>query len=327
MIATLQGDWTEPTAYKQVKEWNLKYPDTNIDLVFGMNDRSAIGARKAFSETQKTLPLFCGIDGLPGENGGIQQVRDSLLEASYIYPTHGDQLLQLALDILDGKPYTKETSLVSALVTRDNARVLQLESEEVTRLSKNVEQLHLTADSYLQQLASQRLFTLFSFAFIILLLMLAFAFYLYNRQKKRILSERQKLEREQLNFYTQVSHELRTPLTLIEGPLTQLAETEDLQNASKETTNMLAIIRRNTRQLTQLINKMLEVQVGGFQEASNTKTDDSYVTKEISTESAPNILETDQPQDTSVLIVDDNNDIREYLRTRNGIPVVDGFCQ
>ncbi|MBR6936574.1 MAG: substrate-binding domain-containing protein [Prevotella sp.] len=315
VIATLQGDWTEPTAYKQVKEWNLKHPDTNINLVFGMNDRSAIGARKAFSETQKTLPLFCGIDGLPGENGGIQQVRDSLLEASYIYPTHGDQLLQLALDILDGKPYTKETSLVSALVTRDNARVLQLESEEVTRLSKNVEQLHLTADSYLQQLASQRLFTLFSFAFIILLLMLAFAFYLYNRQKKRILSERQKLEREQLNFYTQVSHELRTPLTLIEGPLTQLAETEDLQNASKETTNMLAIVRRNTRQLTQLINKMLEVQVGGFQEASNTKTDDSYVTKEISTESAPNILETDQPQDTSVLIVDDNNDIREYLRT------------
>ncbi len=315
VIATLQGDWTEPTAYKQVKEWNLKYPDTNIDLVFGMNDRSAIGARKAFSETQKTLPLFCGIDGLPGENGGIQQVRDSVLEASYIYPTHGDQLLQLALDILDGKPYAKETSLVSALVTRDNARVLQLESEEVTRLSKNVEQLHLTADSYLQQLASQRLFTLFSFAFIILLLMLAFAFYLYNRQKKRILSERQKLEREQLNFYTQVSHELRTPLTLIEGPLTQLAETEDLQNASKETTNMLAIVRRNTRQLTQLINKMLEVQVGGFQEASNTKTDDSYVTKEISTESAPNILETEQPQDTSVLIVDDNNDIREYLRT------------
>ena len=315
VIATLQGDWTEPTAYKQVKEWNLKYPDTNIDLVFGMNDRSAIGARKAFSETQKTLPLFCGIDGLPGENGGIQQVRDSLLEASYIYPTHGDQLLQLALDILDGKPYTKETSLVSALVTRDNARVLQLESEEVTRLSKNVEQLHLTADSYLQQLASQRLFTLFSIAFIILLLMLAFAFYLYNRQKKRILSERQKLEREQLNFYTQVSHELRTPLTLIEGPLTQLAETEDLQNASKETTNMLAIVRRNTRQLTQLINKMLEVQVGGIQEASNTITNDSFVTKEISTESAPNILETEQPQDTSVLIVDDNNDIREYLRT------------
>ena len=98
-----------------------------------------------------------------------------------------------------------------------------------------------------------------------------------------------------------ISHEPRAPLTLIEGPLTQLAETEDLQNASKETTNMLAIVRRNTRQLTQLINKMLEVQVGGFQEASNNITNESFVTKEISTESAPNILETEQPQDTSVL--------------------------
>ena len=78
---------------------------------------------------------------------------------------------------------------------------------------------------------------------------------------------------------------------------------------------MLAIVRRNTHQLTQLINKMLEVQVGGIQEASNNITNDSFVTKEISTESAPNILETGQPQDTSVLIVDDNNDIREYLRT------------
>ena len=107
VVSTLQGDWTEPTAYKIVKEWNIKNKDSHIDVVFGMNDRSAIGARKAFMETKDYLPLFCGIDGLPGENGGIQQVRDSLLEASYIYPTHGDQLLQLALDILEGKPYKK----------------------------------------------------------------------------------------------------------------------------------------------------------------------------------------------------------------------------
>ena len=317
VAATLQGDWTEPTAYKIVKEWNMKNDGTPIDLVFGMNDRSAIGARKAFMETRNTLPLFCGIDGLPGENGGIQQVRDSLLDASYIYPTHGDQLLQLALDILDGKPYKKETSLVSALVTNENARVLQLESEEVTRLSKNLKQLHLTASTYLQQLANQRMLTLLSIGFIILLLMLAFGFYLFHRQRKRINTEREKMEREQLNFYTQVSHELRTPLTLIEEPLTQLAETEELQGASKETANMLAIVRRNTHQLTQLINKMLEVQVGGLKE-----TDDSPMSEnkpfEIEKGEKPATIppaDTHNPQETSVLIVDDNADIREYLRT------------
>ena len=74
VVATLQGDWTEPTAYTTVKEWCKAHPSENIDLVFGMNDRTAMGARKAFEESGGTLPLFCGIDGLPGEDGGIRLV-------------------------------------------------------------------------------------------------------------------------------------------------------------------------------------------------------------------------------------------------------------
>ena len=41
---------------------------------------------------------------------------------------------------------------------------------------------------------------------------------MYYLQRARIQDERTKMEREQLDFYTQVSHELRTPLTLIQGP-------------------------------------------------------------------------------------------------------------
>ena len=69
VVATIQGDWTEPTAYEAVKAY--KGDLQSIDLVFGHNDRSAMGARKAFLERGAQLPLFCGIDGLPGENGGI----------------------------------------------------------------------------------------------------------------------------------------------------------------------------------------------------------------------------------------------------------------
>ena len=146
VVATLQGDWTEPTAYRIVKQWLDKSRDEGIDLVFGMNDRTAMGARKAFTEAgHGPLPLFCGIDGLPGENGGITLVRDSLLDASYIYPTHGDKLIQLAVDILEGRPYEKETKLMSALVTRDNARVLLMGSEEVMNQSQYIEKLHRTA--------------------------------------------------------------------------------------------------------------------------------------------------------------------------------------
>lgn len=315
VVATLQGDWTEETAYKVVKEYQGDLSE--IDFVFGHNDRTAMGARKAFLEVmdEKDLPLFCGIDGLPGENGGIRQVRDSLLDASYIYPTRGDQLLQLALDILDGKPYQKETNLTSALVTRENANVLLLESDEVMRQAGNLEKLHQKADGYLKQLANQQMLTLLAIGCAVLFLILLIIIYLYQRQKAKINAERGKMEREQLDFYSQVSHELRTPLTLIEGPLTQLAGTKEMQNAGKETTELLDIVRRNTGKLTDLINKMLDVQVGKEQpkDIIDDEQNDTHVNERIDQDvNVQTEADIDLP---TVLIVDDNDDIRTYLRT------------
>ena len=321
VTAELQGDWTEETAYGQVLQY--KGDLSQIDMVFGHNDRTAIGARRAFIERgeDSTLTLFCGIDGLAGANGGIQQVRDSLLEASYIYPTRGDLLLKLALDILDGKPYEKETLLKSAIVTHDNAQVLLLESDEVMRQAKNLEQMHQQADNYMQQWANQRTLTLLAIGFIILLCLLLAAIYLYFRQKARIAAERTKMEREQLDFYTQVSHQLRTPLTLIEGPLDQLALTDDIRQADKQAADLFAIVRRNTRQLAQLINRMLNAQAGGSIDDDNAAQHVQATT--ITTETTDNTLHADTaahddtPADDdrhTLLIVDDNADIRAYLR-------------
>ena len=315
VVATLQGDWTEPTAYNTVKQWLDKNSGgEKIDLVFGMNDRTAMGARKAFTEAgHGPLPLFCGIDGLPGENGGITLVRDSLLDASYIYPTHGDQLMQLAVDILEGKPYEKETKLMSALVTQENARVLLMESEEIMRQSRNLEQLHEKASQYLDQLDSQRTLTFVALAAILLLLALLAGIYMYYLQRARIQDERTKMEREQLDFYTQVSHELRTPLTLIQGPLDQLLRTNDFRGASDEARELFSVVRRNTHHLTGLVNKMLDAQVGTpIQEMTSAQVDAITVSQPIATPA----VDTEQDEDApTVLIVDDNADIRTYLRS------------
>ena len=311
VVATLQGDWTEPTAYNTVKQWLDKNKGAGtIDLVFGMNDRTAMGARKAFEEAGGALPLFCGIDGLPGENGGIRLVQDSLLDASYIYPTHGDQLIQLAVDILEGNPYEKETKLMSALVTQDNARVLLMESEEIMRQSRNLEQLHEKASQYLDQLGNQRTLTFVALAAIMLLLALLAGIYMYYLQRARIQDERTRMEREQLDFYTQVSHELRTPLTLIQGPLDQLLRTNDFRTASDTARELFTIVRRNTHQLTALVNKMLEAQVGGTVTDDNAHEEAQHV---ASPQSAGSVKpDEDAP---TVLIVDDNADIRTYLRS------------
>ena len=193
VVGTLQGDWTEPTAYEKTKQWLANNKNVRVDLVFGANDRTAMGARKVLTEASPSTQhstLYCGIDGLPGEDGGIQLVRDSLLDASYIYPTHGDQLIELAVAILEGKPYEKETMLMSALVTHDNAKVLLMQSEELMQQANRLDMLHNKADNYLHELDTQRIVNWLAISLLILLVVVFVLFYLYHLRKIALQRER-----------------------------------------------------------------------------------------------------------------------------------------
>lgn len=198
LVDALQGDWTEDSGYEAVM--NYEGDLSQIDIVFGQNDRMALGARRAFIEkmgsderVRSGRTLFVGIDGLTGEQGGIALVRDSILEASYIYPTHGDEVLELALAILEEKPFPAETPLQGALVTRQNANVLLLQAKETDRQTQQVDRLHALADNYVTRLNQQRLLTLLAFGVVALLLVAIFLFYLYYRgrvglQRERVLN-------------------------------------------------------------------------------------------------------------------------------------------
>lgn len=192
ILASLQGDWTEPTAYENTLQWLAQHKDQRVDFVFGLNDRTAIGARKAFLSVHSE-PLhtkFCGIDGLPGKHGGIQQVLDGLLDASYIYPTCGDLLIDQAVRILDNQPFEKEKRLMSALVTRDNAKVLLMQNEAMERQADYLDRLHNRADNYLHELDSQRVINWLALGIIILLVIVFVLFYLYHLRKIALQRER-----------------------------------------------------------------------------------------------------------------------------------------
>lgn len=315
LVASLQGDWTEQSAIDAIKAY--KGDLSRIDFVFGQNDRMAVGASKVLPTSVTTK--YCGIDALPGEGNGIACVRDSVLEASYIYPTRGDEVLKLAVDILEGKPYKKENPLMSALVTKDNANVLMMQYEEMMRLGNHLEQLHARADDYLHQLSNHRIITMMAVILVTMLLILMMVVYRYFLQKARIADERNQMEREQLDFFTKVSHELRTPLTLIEGPLAQLGETKEIKDAGADASGLFAIVSRNTHQLTELINKMLDVQVQNDlknmgQEQSHTQQAKANVVNDTQSAEPKMPESSDSDQLPTVLIVDDNADIRAYLR-------------
>ena len=234
VVDTLQGDWTEQSAYEALM--NYQAPLGDIDYVFGQNDRMAMGARQAFREklTAKgnaydvypydmTLPRFCGIDGLPGKDGGIRLVRDSILDASYIYPTHGDKLIELAVDILEGRAYQKETSLMSALVTHENARVLLMQNDEMMRQSHYLDQLHHRADNYLQELDTQRMVSWLAIGIIVLLIVVFLLFYLYHlktisMQRERVVNTLWNLKPEDIPVQPE--------------PTAEPAEEEEMSDAS-----------------------------------------------------------------------------------------------
>lgn len=201
IAAVLHGDWTEQSAYKAASQWleaGGAATSERIDYVFAQNDRMAMGVRKAAANASAATlksSLYCGIDGLAGDGGGIQLVRDSILDASYIYPTHGDQLLDVAVSILDGKPYNKEVMLKSALVTRDNAGVLLMQAEETQRQTVYLDRLHEMASGYLSELATQRLLSLL-LAAIVLLVSFGSAFIVINMRR------RHRLERQAFSMVT-----------------------------------------------------------------------------------------------------------------------------
>ena len=190
LVASLQGDWTEESGYKAVRDYQGDL--SNIDFVFGQNDRMAVGARRAMADAAPGTDMktrFCGIDGLPGKDGGIDCVQRGILDATYIYPTRGDLLLQLAMDILEGRPYERENRMEAAIVTSENADVTQMQAEEMSGQKERLEMLSQKVDWYLSQYRHQQIYTLL--LGIIVLLVVAGALFAFITMRRRHQLERE----------------------------------------------------------------------------------------------------------------------------------------
>lgn len=187
IVCSLHGDWTRDSGYRVMSEFLRDY-DGPVDCIMGGNDRMAAGALEALRQMRPDAhPIVLGVDALPGRGGGMQLVRDSLLTASAIYPTHGDELLQLALTILDGKSFNKENELKSSIVTAANANILLLQNEELERNSANIKKMSARVD-YIKAVISTQQMALYTCAILILLSLIFIAVIVRaNRQKQNLM--------------------------------------------------------------------------------------------------------------------------------------------
>lgn len=255
----------------------------DIDLVFAMNDQMALGVSEALGKYSGRRPYIIGIDALPGEGGGIEYISKGIIDASFIYPTGGDKVIETAHQILSGKPYTKNNMLFTSIVDRSNVRVIQLQGDQINEQQKKFDRLNvLLSDSTIRYSNQRTLFlvSLVIIALITLLLFMAFIAYqikrrtnmkLYQRnieiqnQAKILESQKQQLvelsaqleeaTNAKLTFFTNISHELKTPLSLITGPVEVLLSEKEMDSRHLK---LLKYIKRNSDRLLSLISEIIE---------------------------------------------------------------------
>lgn len=284
IVASADAGWFQDKA-RMVVDTILKR-HSRIDLIFAQNDRMAIGAyQEARRQGREKDIVFIGVDAVAGKGYGVESVAKGELNATFIYPTGGDKVMQVAMSILKGKKYERENYLSTAAVNKDNARIMQMQTEHIFSLDHKIELLHSRLDDYFLRYSAQKMFL---YACVVILVLVGFllfflvrAFWMKNRmntelstQKEQLESQRDQLQEQRdqlielsrqleeathakLSFFTSVSHDFRTPLTLIADPINQLLEKKTLVGRDRD---MLEIVHRNVSILLRLITQILDFQ-------------------------------------------------------------------
>lgn len=312
-VVTLEGDWNLAGAKKLMRQ----YMDAGkpVDAVFGHNDAEAWGAQQAAKEKNREKQmLFVGIDGLPGENQGVDLVDKGVMTASYIYPTKGEAIVPLAMNILQGKPYKRMNYFQSALVTAENAKLIDMQYKEIEDQTADLNTIYSSINEYMKMYRWQKIISILAVAVVLLLLIMIFYRRKVRREKEKLNEQRKQMADDKIAFFTNVSHQLRTPLTLVSGPLNRLMQAD---NYTEEQKMLLQVVLRNVGQLETLTADVLNFkeQVDAMNQASTDEACEKELSQHVLRDSRHQmLLQQDVEELSTILIVDDNEDIRSYLR-------------
>jgi len=308
------GDWDDHHAGAHLKQEidAGRCPD----VVFCHSDFMAMGAYRAARDAGVADRVkIIGVDGLPGPGEGIEAVERGLFAATCVYPTQGEKIIRLAIDILEGHPYKRENYLHGIVITPDNVDMVASYSTEMARQGDELLTIHDKLEEYFGLYRLQHKI-IYIGALAIVMLIVAFVL-TWNavRQLRRAHRRMESLHREQSLFYTNASHQLKTPLTLIEGPVGQLVERHVLDGDNQE---LLEIARRNIGQMQSVLSGVLEF---GKDPAAAAVADATALQAADEAESIVKdehlkmLKQEDQEELQNILVVDDNADMRRYLRT------------
>ena len=260
VVANAYADWFTQKAETEAERM---FKDVGgADLVFAQCDRMGIGAHQAIQKMGVKGVKIVGVDALPTPGDGIEAVKNGTFLATFVYPTHGDEVLKLAMNILEGRPFRRETILQTGVIDANNAESALHQWAELTLLDNKMQRLNNRIDESLAQYSNQKTILVLGILLVFILMVFAFfvlkAYFAKAKLNEKLEEKNREIEaatQAKLMFFTNVSHELRTPLTLIETPVEQLLAENQL---SKVQRGLLEVAHRNVRTLLKLINQILD---------------------------------------------------------------------
>lgn len=276
------GNWRYDTALGKIDSLYQIHPD--VDIVYAHNDRMALAAAEA-ARKRGIHPRIIGVDAAP--TIGIKAVNDSVIDATFSYPTEGHRLIRTALSILKGEKYDRIARLPNSFaVDNSNAEILLIQNDALREETFKLRVLKDEIGEYWQRHSAQ---TSLMYALIAILVLFSFLLFFilrlywtnrrhqkelveHNRiveeerdKQKYLVEELKKATQSKLMFFTNVSHDLRTPLTLIAASLEQERKAPSLTAEQKD---LMAIASKNIKILQRLINQILD-----FRKYEDGKTD------------------------------------------------------
>jgi signal transduction histidine kinase/AraC-like DNA-binding protein len=265
----IEGAWLEEKTRKITD--SLFYVFTDFDLVFAHNDFMAYAT--SISANQHNIKSYIiGVDGLNTPKGGVNMVLEGFIDGTVLYPTGGDRAIQIALDILTGKPYEKNTNLSTYRIDRTNARTIWLQGA----------QIRSQLDTLSVSLRRQNTFLLLTNIIIILLVTSVLTIFISLRNKNRsnkaldamnktikmqnslitkqrddsmnLLIVAEEAKETKMRLLTDISHEFRSVVTLITNPINSLITSIRDETVIKK----LEIIQRSSERLNRLAEEIIK---------------------------------------------------------------------
>ena len=275
ILASVDAQWRTDVAQEMTDSLLRLYPD--VDMIVAQNDPMAKGAHLAASELNLHDRIkLVGVDALPDAGLGVEAIINGDMDASVLYPTGGDIVIQTALKILKHKSFARNTSLDIALIENTNAHLMSRLSNEIQHQVSIIETLRQEVDQYWEQHSAQTTLLYASIAFLLVLTIMILILIGYlkqlnvlnsmlNDQKEtleeqstQLLALNKELEEAthaKLMFFTNVSHDFRTPLTLISDPVERLLVSPNLDESEKR---LAKIADKNVKILLRLVNQILD---------------------------------------------------------------------